>query len=106
MLSIVERLTILQYNFEWDSKKAQINYRKHKVTFERVATVFLDPRAISVYDEVHNQVEDRWITLGIDKTGNLIVVCHTFEELSKDEYRIRIFSTRKATKKERQQYKG
>ena len=105
-MTLVERCALLQYNFEWDTKKAQANLQKHKVSFERATTVFMDSRAISIYDEEHSEYEERWITLGIDKTGVLIVVCHTFEVESKGIYRIRIFSTRKATRKERQQYKG
>jgi uncharacterized DUF497 family protein len=96
----------LQYNFKWDPQKAQANIRKHKISFERATTVFLDSRALTIYDEMHSENEDRWITLGIDNTGSLIIVCHTFEEESKGIFRVRIFSTRKATKKERQQYKG
>lgn len=32
-----------QFHFEWDPAKARQNARKHRVTFERGATVFLDP---------------------------------------------------------------
>ena len=31
--------------FEWDSRKARINLRKHDVAFEEAATVFDDPLA-------------------------------------------------------------
>ena len=34
--------------FEWEPNKAQTNPIKHGVSFEQAATVFLDPRAISV----------------------------------------------------------
>jgi uncharacterized DUF497 family protein len=29
--------------FDWDSRKAQSNRRKHGVSFEEAATAFLDP---------------------------------------------------------------
>ena len=29
--------------FDWDSKKAEVNLRKHGVSFDEAATVFLDP---------------------------------------------------------------
>jgi len=63
-----------QYQFEWDPVKAQRNVKRHGVTFERAATVFLDPEALSELDEEHSQDEERWITLGLDRsdvTGRL-----------------------------------
>ncbi len=36
-------LNILQCNFEWDPKKAEINRKKHKVRFDHAATVFREP---------------------------------------------------------------
>jgi len=56
----------LQYNFEWDPYKAKQNLRKHKMSFERAAEAFLDPLAISIYDDEHSLDEDRWITIGKD----------------------------------------
>lgn len=94
----------MQYNFEWDSGKANLNIRKHGVSFERAATIFLDPRAVSIFDEEHSHYEERWITAGIDRTGILFVVCHTFNQNTDWTVRIRIFSARKATKKESKQY--
>jgi len=64
----------LQYNFEWDPKKAKTNKVKHKVSFELSATVCKDPRAISIYDDEHSGVEDRWITLGLASNGSLLAV--------------------------------
>lgn len=33
--------------FAWDPNKAELNLRKHGVTFDEAATVFLDPHAVS-----------------------------------------------------------
>jgi len=74
------------------------------VTFERAATVFLDPAALSEFDEPHSPDEERWITLGLDRSGILWVVCHTFREETGTSARIRIISARKATKNEAKQY--
>jgi uncharacterized protein len=38
------------YDFQWDPAKAQSNARKHDVTFDQAATVFLDALALTVYD--------------------------------------------------------
>ncbi len=91
------------YNFEWDPKKAKANIKKHRVSFEQATTVFKDPQAISIYDDEHSVGEDRWITLGLSSNGLLIVVHHTFKRLD-DNVIIRIFSSRKATKYEKEQY--
>jgi uncharacterized protein len=34
------------YDFEWDPAKALSNARKHNVTFDQAATVFLDSLAL------------------------------------------------------------
>ena len=93
------------YNFEWDPEKAKQNLRKHKISFERAANVFLDSNAVSIYDKEHEESEERWITIGMDKTGNLIVVCHTFNQVDNETFKIRLISARKPTKNEIIQYK-
>jgi uncharacterized DUF497 family protein len=92
------------YRFAWDPEKAAANRGKHGVTFEQAATVFRDPLALSLYDEEHSEIEERWLTLGEDENGALLVVSHTFEELSDDEALVRVISAREATTHERTQY--
>lgn len=94
----------MEYRFEWDPVKARQNLRKHGVSFERAVQVFLDPLMLSIYDEEHSDEEERWVTMGIDSNGVLLVVVHTFRELSPEHCRIRIISARKATRKEAHQY--
>ena len=94
----------MDYCFEWDPNKAAANRHKHGVSFDQGATVFLDPRALSLYDDDHSTEEDRWIMLGISATTGLLVVHHTYEESGPSAVRIRIISTRKATKRETRQY--
>ena len=96
----------VRYNFEWDLGKAIQNIRKHKISFERAATIFLDPNAISIFDKEHSQEEERWITLGIDSNGILLVICHTYQVIDMASIKIRVISARKATKKEQKQYEG
>jgi uncharacterized DUF497 family protein len=52
----------------------------------------------------HSEREDRWMTLGISSLGRLLILCHTFQEISDEQCRIRIISSRKATRKEAKQY--
>jgi len=94
----------MRFDFEWDIKKARNNIRKHKVSFERAATVFRDPNMRSVADDKHSDNEERWITMGIDESGNLLVTVHTFSAVGRNISRIRIISARKATRRERKQY--
>ena len=96
----------MRYNFEWDPVKAHVNLRKHGIGFERAADLFLDPLAISIFDEEHSEGEERWVTIGRDKHGKILVIVHTFAEVSADESAVRIISARKASKREVRQYEG
>jgi uncharacterized DUF497 family protein len=96
----------MRYYFEWDPAKASLNIQKHKISFQRAAEVFKDPCAISIFDVEHSHDEDRWITMGRDFSGRILVISHTFREIDMDLCRIRIISSRKATKKETKQNEG
>ena len=63
----------MDYYFEWDERKEKRNRFLHTISFERASSIFRDPRALTIFDEEHSAEEDRWITLGIDRTGILIV---------------------------------
>ena len=95
----------MKYNFEWDPEKDKRNLIKHKISFERAATVFRDPNALSIFDSEHSINEERWITLGINDSGAIIIVCHTFKQINDNDINIRIISARKANKQEKNQYK-
>ena len=75
-----------------------------KLPYEEAIEVFSDADALSQYDTEHSNGEDRWITLGMDQAGRLLVVCHTFQEITGVRARVRIFSARKATRSERRCY--
>jgi uncharacterized protein len=94
------------YEFQWDPAKAQSNTRKHGVTFDQAATVFLDALALTVYDETNSNNEERWFTLGCDASGKLLAVAHTYEITGLTNARIRLISARKATRHERHNYEN
>jgi uncharacterized DUF497 family protein len=96
----------LQYNVEWDPEKARINFKKHGISFEFASSVFFDPRAVTIFDDEHGEDEERWITMGIAKNGQSILLCHLFKQETKESCTIRIFSARKTTKSEAKIYKG
>lgn len=60
---------------------------------------------LSIPDEEHSATEERWLTIGLDENGILLLLAHKFEELGGAVCRIRIISARKATKREEEQYK-
>jgi len=95
---------VLDYNFDWNPAKEKQNIRKHHLKFRLASTVFRDPYQLTIYDEEHSQDEDRWITIGLDETGILRVVVHTFEQTDRASCMIRIISARQATLMETQCY--
>jgi uncharacterized protein len=92
------------YDFEWDARKAFFNIKKHGVSFEQAAQVFLDPLSITIFDEAHSMSEERWITLGQNTNGDLLVVAHTYLQAESNCSLVRIISARIATKQERRFY--
>jgi uncharacterized protein len=100
----IRKGTIVYYDFDWDPQKEQANIRRRNLSFRLAATAFHDPHQLTVYDENHSEEEERWITLGLDSRGVLLVVVHTFTEESEDVVRIRIISARKAESLEVMQY--
>jgi uncharacterized protein len=94
----------LRYIFAWDPIKAKDNLRNHRISFERAATIFHDPQALSIFDTAHSHEEDRWITLSLDRSGSVLVVVHTFHQIDAVSCQIRIISAWRATAKETRQY--
>lgn len=94
----------MRYDFEWDIRKARSNFRKHKISFERAATIFRDPNLLSIPDEEHSESEERWITMGLDENGMLLLISHTFKHSSARNCKLRIISARKAVAREEKQY--
>jgi hypothetical protein len=89
-------------SFEWDDKKAESNFAKHKISFEEAQTVFFDSSARMVFDPDHSENEDRFILLGLSSLLRLLIVCHCCRETNGKI--IRIISARKANRKEQKQY--
>jgi uncharacterized DUF497 family protein len=86
--------------FLWDKEKAATNLKDHRVSFEEGSTVFDDPLAVIFPDEDHSIEEDREVIVGHSAQRRLLLVF--FTELA--ENIIRIFSTRKPTRRERKDY--
>lgn len=87
------------YIFEWDSKKAESNVRKHGVRFDEASTVFGDPFSVLMPDPDHSLREERYLVLGMSNQQRLLVVA--FAERAP---RTRLISARRATRRERRRY--
>lgn len=87
--------------FEWDSRKASVNLKKHGVSFQEAKSAFLDENARVMPDPEHSHDEDRFVLLGLSTRIRLLVVCHCYRE---GDDVIRIISARKADRSERNQY--
>ena len=85
--------------YEWDPPKAVLNLRKHGVSFDEAATVFLDQLAVSSTDPDHSLGESRYITFGMSSLGKLFAVSHTYRPGG-----VRIISARRVTRVERNMY--
>ena len=91
--------------FEWDRAKAASNRRKHGVDFKLAATVFRDQFMSSIPDEEHSDAEERWVTVGEAKNGQLLTVCHVWREAADHEL-VRIISARPVSPRERRQFES
>lgn len=95
---------MMQLDFTWDPAKAASNITKRGVSFPQAASVFVDALALTVFDAVHSEFEERWFTLGMDSSGKLFAVSHTHASTGASNARVRIISARAATRSERKQY--
>ncbi len=85
--------------FEWDSNKAIMNVAKHAISFEEATTVFGDELSITIESKVKRVTERRFVTIGSSVKNRILVVVHTARG-----QKIRIISSRMASKNERKQY--
>ena len=88
---------------EWDNEKNLLNQKKHGISFEEAKSVFYDDNAIQFWDEDYSETEDRFLLLGRSYKMRILIIVHCYRE---QESIIRIISARKATKNERQYYRG
>lgn len=61
----------MSLTFEWDSRKAALNRRKHRVAFDEAVTAFGDPMGRIESDPRHSVGEDRLVLLGTAAGGNV-----------------------------------
>jgi uncharacterized DUF497 family protein len=85
--------------YQWDSRKAEINRKKHGIRFADAVSIFSDERMIMMEDI--DPEEQRFVAIGTDAFGRILVVVYSWRYDN-----IRIVSARRATRRERRQYEG
>jgi uncharacterized DUF497 family protein len=84
----------------WDAEKAASNLKNHGIDFADAAAVLLDDMALTILDDSVDE-EDRFVTLGLDAMGRLLIVVYTWRGDV-----LRLISARPATTGERRRYEG
>jgi len=85
---------------EWDPGKARLNAKKHGISFADAVASLEDEGALTMRDPFSDD-EERWVTMGRDVLGRVLVVVYTWRGES-----VRLISARKATARERRRYEG
>ena len=85
-------------SYEWDAAKAKANYAKHGVHFADATAVLEDEFALTMRDP-YSQEEERWITMGEDTLGRILVVVYAWRGDS-----VRLISARRASTREKKSY--
>ncbi len=99
----------LHHHFDWDDDKAEMNLRKHGVSFDIAAEVLEDPEGDRFHkdedDAVHGEGEDRYITTGSYPLDRRLILVICWTDRSRDEEHVtRIISARVASKREVRSY--
>ncbi len=83
---------------EFDPDKARKNLRKHQINLADAEQALRDPLALTREDP-DSRDEQRFVTLGMDISGKILVVVYTFRGVN-----IRLISARKASRAEMEMY--
>jgi len=86
-------------SFEWDSVKAEENFKKHGVRFAEAEPVFVDDFALTVTDDESDPNEPRFVSIGMGVKERVLVVVYCYRGNN-----ICIISARLAEARERGQY--
>ncbi|WP_431702576.1 BrnT family toxin [Pseudomonas sp. BR20] len=87
------------FRIQYDEAKNIANQQKHKgISLADAEPVFNDEIALTIQDHDHD--EERWVTMGTDARGRILVVTYT----CRDPNFVRVISARLASKNERRRY--
>jgi uncharacterized DUF497 family protein len=83
--------------FEWDPRKAASNFHKHGIRFADAVLALEDEHAVTMREDAYG--EERWITIGMDAVGQVLVLVYAWRGDA-----VRLISARTATRRELGQY--
>ena len=92
-------MIVIHGKFEWDSNKNELNIKKHGFSFEEILEVFDDPYFIERVDSEHSTLEEERL-IGVGNLNGFVIITTVYTERD----RIRIISSRIATKQEEVYY--
>jgi hypothetical protein len=87
-------------SYEWDAAEARANYAKHGVYFADATAVLEDDFALTMRDP-YCEEEERWVTMGKDALGRIVVVVYAWRGDS-----IRLISARRGSAREKKAYEA
>jgi len=87
---------------EWDESKNLANQKNHGISFDEAAELFTDDvECLEIFDELHSDAEDRFISIGPIRRGLVMVVwTERVDEV------IRIISARWTSNREAERYRA
>ncbi len=85
--------------FDWDESNREKNWEKHLVLSSECEEVFFNLPLLLQADSAHSQEEPRYFVLGRSTAGRRLFIAFTVRE-----DKIRVFSARDMSKKERKIY--
>lgn len=88
--------------FEWDPNKERANILRHDVDFFDAAAAFVDPNRDIEPSARSHAVEERFVLIGCPDADRTKVLAIVFTIRNG---KIRIFSARKASRRERKRYR-
>ena len=89
----------MELAYEGDKQIAQINRRKHNISFYEASTILDHRLAVNLDDPNHSTGENRYLIIGLSDQGKFLFVSYTDRD-----HIIRLISARLVTTKERRYY--
>lgn len=86
-------------SFDWDDWNINKNEDKHGVSKLEAESAFYDKKLIIFSDVKHSQIEKRYVAYGISLENRILMIGFTLRSA-----KIRIITSRAASKKEREIY--
>jgi uncharacterized DUF497 family protein len=87
--------------FDWDNGNIEKNWKKHNVRAGEIEEIFFNDPLIVLQDDLHSDVEMRYMCLGMTNTTRKLFCVFTIRE-----HKIRPISAREMTPRERKVYEN